>query len=64
MSDFDILNGLSYKEMEDVYTKNFSLGYLEKNIQTKFALIGLICYLTYKAKLKQPGITHWQIIIP
>ncbi len=62
MNDSNIINGMTYAEMQECYDKNFSLGYISKKIQDKFLLISLICYLTYKAKQKSPGVTHWQII--
>lgn len=61
-SDAQILSGLSYMEMQQVYTENFSLGNLLGGMQNKFFLIGSICKLTYMAKQKSPGVTHWQII--
>lgn len=58
----DVVNGMSYMQMQQCYEENFAIGHINGNIQEKFALIGLICYLTYKAKQKSPGVTHWQII--
>ena len=62
MNDANVLNGMSYIQMQRCYNENFSIGHINGKIQDKFALIGLICYLTYKAKQKSPGITHWHII--
>jgi hypothetical protein len=62
MSDREIIDGLSYLEMCDVYSKNFSLHNILGGMQNKFFLIGSICRLTHAAKQKSPGVTHWQII--
>lgn len=62
-SDTEILSGLSYLEMQQVYSANFSLGCILGGIQNKFFLIGSICRLTHLAKQKAPGITHWHIIL-
>lgn len=61
-NDFDVMTGLSYKELQDIYNENFDLGYTCKTIEDKFALIGLICYITDKLKKQKPDVTHWQII--
>lgn len=55
---------ISTKEFDrrrQFYNECYSLGNLGCSIQDKFALIGLICYVTDKAKQKQPA-THYQII--
>ncbi len=44
----------SYKELEEIYNNYFALSYLSTNINNKFALISLICYLTYKVREKHP----------
>lgn len=49
-------------DLNKLYIENFSLGYLGKDISTKFALISLICYLTYKAQNKDPTITYTKVI--
>lgn len=58
----DIINTPPYTDMQRLYSKYFSLGYLNPDINTKFALISLICYLTDKIKSKKPDTTHYQII--
>lgn len=58
----DIINTPPYEEMQRMYSKYFSLGYLNTDINTKFALISLTCYLKQKLSLKKPDITHYQII--
>ena len=59
----DIVTSPPYNEMRRMYSKLFSLGYLNTDINTKFALISLICYVTYKAKMKKSDVTHYQILM-
>lgn len=55
---------MKYDELRRIYSENFSLHYLNSNdISKKFALISLICYVTYKTQLKKPDVTHYQIIM-
>lgn len=58
----DIIDTPPYKEMQRTYSRCFSLGYLNTDISTKFALISLIGYLTFKIKQKKPDVTPYQII--
>ena len=58
----DIIDTPPYTDMQRLYSSYFSLGYLNPDINTKFALISLICYLTDKIKSKKPDTTHYQII--
>lgn len=56
-----------YSELKEIYTKNFSLGYINSGhnrsaIEERFILISLINYITYKAKMKNPDVTHYEII--
>ena len=53
---------MNYSELEDIYKKHFSLGYINTDINTRFALISLICYITKKLKSKHPDITYYQVI--
>lgn len=55
---------MKYDELRRLYSEYFSLHYLNTHdISEKFALISLICYVTYKTKLKKPDVTHYQIIM-
>ena len=62
MSDIEIEDWVSYKQLLKIYSKFFSLGFLDADFKTKMALISLICYITYKAKMKKPDVTHYQIV--
>lgn len=46
-----------YKEIKEFYDKYFSLKFFGSDINNKFALISLICYLVYKMHPKNPKIT-------
>lgn len=62
-SDLEIEKGLSYKQLLQLYSDHFSLGYLNTDFKNKMALISMICYLTYQLKLKKPDVTHYQIVM-
>ena len=53
---------MSYKELEAIHSKYFSLGNLNININNKFALISLICYITTSMQKKQPDVTYYQVV--
>lgn len=53
---------MTYKELKSLHSEYFSLGYFNTNIETKFALISLICYVTYKAKKKDKNVTYYKVI--
>lgn len=57
-----ILNNPSYKELQEIYLRYFSLGGIAGEIDNKFALISLICFLTHQAKKKKPDATCYQVI--
>lgn len=58
----DVINTPSYQEMQQLYSRYYSLGYLNTDINTRFALISLIGYLCYKLRQKKPDITPYRII--
>lgn len=58
----DIITTPPYEEMQRIYSEYFSLGHFNTDINTKFALIALICYITEKLKEKKPDVTHYQVI--
>ena len=58
----DIIQTPPYTRMQEIYSELFSLGNLNTDINTKFALISLVCYLTARLKDKKPDVTHYQII--
>lgn len=58
----DIITTPPYEEMQRTYEQYFSLRYLGKDINNKFALISLTCYITNKLKEKKPDVTHWTVL--
>lgn len=60
---------MKYKELQQLYSDYFSIGYLNSSQSTRspfenrIVLISLVCYVTYKAKLKNPDTTHYQILM-
>lgn len=59
---------MKFKELQQLYSENFSLGYINSgngrsSIENRFVLISLISYITYKAKLKNPDTTYYEIIM-
>jgi hypothetical protein len=58
----DIITTPPYETMQRLYNTYFSLKYLGKDINSKFALISLVCYITEKLKEKKPDWTHWKTL--
>lgn len=59
---------MNFKELKRFYSDNFSLGYINagnsrSSIENRFVLISLINHITYKNKLKNPDINHYEIIM-
>lgn len=57
-----LLQKFNYEELQKIYSEYFSLGYLNTDIGSKFAVISLICFLTHKMRLKKPEVTCYQVI--
>lgn len=57
-----VTDSTSFKELRRCYNEYFSLGYLDVDINTRFALISLICYVTTKLKEKNPDVTYYQVV--
>lgn len=58
----DIVTTPPYQDMQRLYNRYYSLGNLETDINTKFALISLIGYLTFKLRQKKPDVTAYKVI--
>ena len=59
---------MNFNDLKRFYSENFSLGYINSghgrsSIEERFVLISLIDFITYKAKLKNPDVTHYEIIM-
>lgn len=52
----------AYEKACQEYAERFGLGYTGKNIEKKFVLIGLVCYLTNNARKKNPDVSCLQIV--
>lgn len=53
----------TYNDLKQMHTENFSLGNINTDIQSKFALIALTCHLTMKAKQQKPDVNHYKILM-
>ena len=53
---------LTYKQLEAIYSRYFSLGNLNVDINNKFALISLICFIVTSMKKKQPDVTYYEVV--
>ena len=60
---------MTYRELDSFYSENFGIGYLNSSqttrspFENRLVLISLICHITYRTKLKNPDITHYQVIM-
>ena len=54
---------LTYSDLQQIYNQHFSLGFLGNDINNKFALISLICYLTSKIQTKIPDYTNYKTLV-
>lgn len=50
------------ESLRETYNAYFSLGHLNTDINTKFALISLINYLTQIVKKKNPFMTQYEVL--
>lgn len=53
---------MKFDELNKFYHENYSIGYMGDALENKLALISLICYVTYKAGLKQPDVTYYRVV--
>lgn len=58
----DITKTPPYEELQALYEKYFSLNFLGNDINNKFALISLTCYITEKIKKQKPDWSHWKTL--
>ena len=57
------LENISFEKLCKVYTKYFTLGYLNANMSDKLACIALTCYLTNEVRKKHKNITCYDILL-
>ena len=53
---------MDFKSLQSIYTEYFSLGKIASDINTKFALISLICFVTTTMKKKKPDVTYYRVV--
>lgn len=53
---------MGFKLLEAIYNEYFNLGYINVDINTRFALIALICYIVKALKKKKPDVTYYQVV--
>lgn len=53
---------MNYEELENIYNRYFSMSTLGTDFTERLGLIGLICYLYNKLKLKKPDLTYWELV--
>lgn len=58
----DIRHEKSLEDLKQIHSDYFSLGYLNTDINAKFALISLVCYLVQVIKTKKSNISHYKVI--
>ena len=59
------LSNSTYEEVRKVFTKYFTLGYLNTSLESKLALIAMICFITNKLNTKKDPlnrVTCYQVI--
>ena len=52
----------TYKDLQEIYQKYFSLSRVCTTIDNKFGLISLVCFLTKQARVKKPEATCLQVL--
>ena len=62
MRDLEKLNYPKFEELNNYYRKYFSLGFISKDINEKFGLISLICYIVHNLKKKHPNTTYYEVV--
>ena len=53
---------MDFKTLQSIYIQYFSLGKIASDINTKFALISLICYIVKAMKKKKPDVTYYKVV--
>lgn len=51
-----------YEDLQELYQKYFSFGYINTDFSSKMAIISLCCHLVKVLEKKKPDITHYQIL--
>ena len=57
------LENISFEKLSKIYTKYFTLGYLNSNMSDKLACIALTCYITNEVRKKGKSVTCYDILL-
>lgn len=57
------LQNISFEKLFAIYDKYFSLGYINRDISDKLALIALTCYITNELKKKGKKVNCYQVLL-
>jgi hypothetical protein len=63
MTDLEKKEYPTFKQLSNLYKKYFTLGYINADINLKFALISLIGYIVNELKKKKPDVTYYSVIM-
>lgn len=61
MKDMD--SDLKFEDLQRLYARYFSLGHINGDINNKFALISLVCFLTHQARKTNPNASCYRTIM-
>ena len=57
------LQNLNFEQLKHIYSKNFSLGYLNTDLNEKLALISMICTITYQLNKKGQNLNCYEVLL-
>ena len=57
------LENISFDKLRQIYSKFFTLGYLNSNLSDKLACIALTCYITNEVRKKNKSVTCYDILL-
>lgn len=57
------LESISFDTLSKLYTKYFTLGYLNSNMSDKLACIALTCYITNEIRKKGKQVTCYDVLL-
>lgn len=57
------LESLSFDQINKIYSKYFTLGYLGSSISDKMACIALVCSITNELKKKDKKVTCYDVLL-
>lgn len=52
-----------YQSKKEIYKNTFTFGYIDADLNTKFALISLVALTSYKLRDKNPSLTTLDILL-